>query len=61
MIIRDSRGLILKTVLVDFMGGPIAIESWHAPYIHTWRSIVYDCVRRDMVLIIQNFKLPEAA
>lgn len=61
MIIRDSRGLILKTMLVDFTGGRIALEGWRDPYIYNWRNIVQDCVRRDMVLIIQNFKLPEVA
>jgi len=61
MIIRDSKGFILKTLTVDFMGGNIVLEGWRDPYINDWRGIVRDCVRRDMILVLQNFTFSKMA
>lgn len=59
MKVTNSRGIILRTVTVDFCGGLISLQGWRDPYINNWRGIVDYAVKWDAVLILRNFALGE--
>lgn len=44
-----------RTYTVDFNGCYVQLEGWEAPYLHTWPSLVRQCVSKDAILVLRNF------